>query len=184
MALVVSIVEEGNHGVMVLRKAGKIIKGNEMKGFILNIVFNLLALIIYLGTQIIIKKWTFYKNNSMLILVNGSCLLKVFELVNYTVLYFHFKKEKGEEEIIELQESIEYSNIYDLPLIIGERKWFWTVGYCGETQKKNVTGYLHMKWCPKENDSQQRGPERLFNIRDTGRSESMLKSTAGIEPDN
>ncbi|XP_049415251.1 uncharacterized protein LOC125877999 [Solanum stenotomum] len=119
MALVVSIVEEGNHGVMALRKAGKIIKGNEMKGFILNIVFNLLALIIYLGTQIIIKKWTFNKNNSMLILVNGSCLLKVFELVNYTVLYFHFKKEKGEEEIIQLQESIEYSKIYDLPLIIG-----------------------------------------------------------------
>uniref|UniRef100_M1D922 Uncharacterized protein n=1 Tax=Solanum tuberosum TaxID=4113 RepID=M1D922_SOLTU len=119
MALVVSIVEEGNHGVMALRKAGKIIKGNEMKGFILNIVFNLLALIIYLGTQIIIKKWSFNKNNSMLILVNGSCLLKVFELVNYTVLYFHCKKEKGEEEIIELQESIEYSKIYDLPLIIG-----------------------------------------------------------------
>ncbi|XP_055824471.1 uncharacterized protein LOC129893002 [Solanum dulcamara] len=89
MALVVSIVEEGNYGVKALGKAGKIIKGNEMKGFILNIVFNLLALIIFLVTQIIIKKWSVNKKNSMLILVNGSCLLKVFELVNYIVLYFH-----------------------------------------------------------------------------------------------
>nr|XP_019070330.2 uncharacterized protein LOC109120740 [Solanum lycopersicum] len=118
MALVVSIVEEGNYGVMALGKARKIIKGNEMKGFILNVVFNLLALVIFWGTQIIIKKWSVNKKNSMLILVNGSCLLKVFELVNYTVLYFHCKKEKGEEEVIELQESIEYSKIYNLPLII------------------------------------------------------------------
>ncbi|KAK6783669.1 hypothetical protein RDI58_017123 [Solanum bulbocastanum] len=118
MALVVSIVEEGNYGVMALGKARKIIKGNEMKGFILNILFNLLALFIFWGTQIIIKKWNVNNKNSMLILVNGSCLLKVFELVNYTVLYFHCKKEKGEEEIIELQESIEYSKIYNLPLII------------------------------------------------------------------
>ncbi|XP_015081187.2 uncharacterized protein LOC107024716 [Solanum pennellii] len=120
MALVVSIVEEGNYGVMALGKARKIIKGNEMKGFILNIVFNLLALIIFWGTQIIIKKWSVNKKNSMFILVSGSCLLKVFELVNYTVLYFNCKKEKGEEEVVELQESIEYSKIYNLPLIIDD----------------------------------------------------------------
>ncbi|XP_049414839.1 uncharacterized protein LOC125877654 [Solanum stenotomum] len=118
MALVVSIIEEGTYGVMALGKARKIIKGNEMKGFILNVVFNLLALIIFWGTQIIIKKWNVNKKNSMLILVNGSCLLKVFELVNYTVLYVHCKKEKGDEEVIELQESIEYSKIYNLPLTI------------------------------------------------------------------
>ncbi|KAK4712915.1 hypothetical protein R3W88_018822 [Solanum pinnatisectum] len=118
MALVVSIVEEGNYGVMALGKARKIIKGNEMKGFILNILFNLLALFIFWGTQIIIKKCNVNNKNSMLILVNGSCLLKVFELVNYTVLYFHCKKEKEEEEITELQESIEYSKIYNLQLII------------------------------------------------------------------
>ncbi|XP_060171045.1 uncharacterized protein LOC132602038 [Lycium barbarum] len=121
LALVVSIVEEGYYGVMALGKAGKIIKGNEMKGFILNIVFNLLALIIFVGTRIVKdEKWIVNKNISMLILVNGSCLLKVFELVNYTVLYFHCKKRKGEEEIIELQGSIDYSKISNFPLIIDD----------------------------------------------------------------
>ncbi|KAM3269867.1 hypothetical protein P3S67_029773 [Capsicum chacoense] len=69
-------------------------------------------------SKAIIEKWNINQKNSMLILVNGSCLLKVFELVNYTIFYFHCKNGKGEEEIIELQESIEYSKISNLPLII------------------------------------------------------------------
>ncbi|KAM3336859.1 hypothetical protein P3S68_032559 [Capsicum galapagoense] len=69
-------------------------------------------------SKAIIEKWNINQKNSMLILVNGSCLLKVFELVNYTSFYFHCKNGKGEEEIIELQESIEYSKISNLPLII------------------------------------------------------------------
>ncbi|CAN4084319.1 unnamed protein product [Withania somnifera] len=122
MALVVSIVEEDYYGVMALGKSGKIIKGNEMKGFILNILFNLLALIIFQGSRVVKEKWSLNEKYSMLILVNGSCLLKVFELLNYTVLYFHCKKEKGEEEeeeeIIELRRSIDYSKISNLSLMI------------------------------------------------------------------
>ncbi|XP_059290037.1 uncharacterized protein LOC132043575 [Lycium ferocissimum] len=75
-----------------------------------------------LGFQRIVKdeKRIVNKNISMLILVNGSCLLKVFELVNYTVLYFRCKKRKGGQEIIELQGSIDYSKISNFPLIIDD----------------------------------------------------------------
>nr|XP_016470361.1 PREDICTED: uncharacterized protein LOC107792639 [Nicotiana tabacum] len=111
LALVVSAVEEGCYGIMALGKAGKIIKGNEMKGFILNILFNLLALMIFQGTQIV------HNMIIMLILVNVCCLWKVFQLVAYTVLYIDCKKNQG-DEIIEFQGSIDYSKISNLPLII------------------------------------------------------------------
>ncbi|OIT28476.1 hypothetical protein A4A49_59613, partial [Nicotiana attenuata] len=104
LALVVSTVEEGCYGIIALGKAGKIIKGNEMKGFILNSLFNLLALMIFQATLIV------HNMIIMLIMVNACCLLKVFQLVAYTVLYFDCKKNQG-DEIIELQRSIDYSKI-------------------------------------------------------------------------
>ncbi|CAI9782986.1 unnamed protein product [Fraxinus pennsylvanica] len=104
LAIVVSIVDEGC-GIEALGKAASLIKGKRLHGFMLNICFSLLGLILLLGCGMMPVNWT----------INGLVMVLFFTLGNffpnvaYTVLYFWCKRSCGEE--IELYRIIEYTKL-------------------------------------------------------------------------
>nr|GMD81443.1 uncharacterized protein LOC109153869 [Ipomoea batatas] len=116
LGLVVSVIEENLCGLEALGKAGKMVKGKKLHGFSMNITFGLMNLVIFQGLRIVKgEKWLFNETAYMLVMVMFSVLFNVFQLVAYTVLYFHCKKNNGEE--VELQASVEYGKLTSLPLI-------------------------------------------------------------------
>ncbi|KAL3535309.1 hypothetical protein ACH5RR_003770 [Cinchona calisaya] len=112
MALVISVIEENCYGIKALGKAEALVKGKKLDGFIINIGFNLISLILFQGFRSIIgEKWMgTHMTVFWLLLVNWSCLQMIFLLVTYTVLYFHCKKHHGEEVEL-LQGSFSYSKL-------------------------------------------------------------------------
>ncbi|CAI9754751.1 unnamed protein product [Fraxinus pennsylvanica] len=59
MAIVVTVNEEEIYGMKAMGKPAKIVKGNRVNGFVLNILLNLVSLVIYLGNSKMIEgnKW-------------------------------------------------------------------------------------------------------------------------------
>ncbi|KAI3771972.1 hypothetical protein L6452_03145 [Arctium lappa] len=119
MSLVISVLEECS-GIEALGKAGKLVKGKKLEGFSLNLMFNLLA---YVFFHVLLNRSAVIQSELTqalfrFFLMSCICLIVVFELQAYTVLYFECKKSHGEE--IELQGSVEYSKIPNAPLVIGE----------------------------------------------------------------
>ncbi|XP_022866057.1 uncharacterized protein LOC111385860 [Olea europaea var. sylvestris] len=104
LAIVVCVVDKGC-GIEALGKAAALIKGKRLHGFMLNLCFNPLCLILFLNCGMMPENWT----------INGLIVMGVFFLgiffpkVAYTVLYFRCKKSYGEE--IELYRSMEYSKL-------------------------------------------------------------------------
>ncbi|KAL7137996.1 hypothetical protein ABFS83_10G132600 [Erythranthe nasuta] len=124
MSLVVSVVDQENCGVGALGKSAAIMKGQKMTAFVLNVVLNLVNLGVYLGSKMIRVKgggkyWIFdEKIISGLILVNGSCLVRIFTFVIYTVLYFRGKE--GNDQEIELEwNNVDYAKLDISPLVLG-----------------------------------------------------------------
>ncbi|KAI3444081.1 hypothetical protein Pfo_000746 [Paulownia fortunei] len=118
MSLVVSVVDQESCGIEALGKSAEIMKGQKMNGFLLNIVFNLVSLGVYLGSKMIRgeKYWISDEKISGLFLVNCSCLVKILTFVAYTVLYFRGKESRGQE--IELHWSnVEYAKLGVTPLV-------------------------------------------------------------------
>ncbi|KAL2537258.1 uncharacterized protein Fot_18649 [Forsythia ovata] len=92
-------------------KAATVIKGKRLHGFMLNIFFNLLGLIVVQGYRIILgEKGLLNLTIYGLFMMVFSSLGNLFLSVAYTVLYFQCKKIHGEE--IELYRSIEYTKLY------------------------------------------------------------------------
>ncbi|XP_024968546.1 uncharacterized protein LOC112508001 [Cynara cardunculus var. scolymus] len=119
MSSVISVLEECS-GIEALGKAGKLVKGNKLEGFSLNLMFNLLAYAFY---HVLSKRSAGIRTELtqaflQFFLMSCICLLVVLELQAYAVFYFECKKSHGEE--IELQGSVEYSKISNMPLVIGE----------------------------------------------------------------
>ncbi|XP_018622118.1 uncharacterized protein [Nicotiana tomentosiformis] len=111
LALIISVVEENYYGIKAIAKAGSLIKGKRLHGFILNVLFSIVSLLLYksylkmnLGAKGVINQTLV-----SLFLVNFSSLVSFLCLVAYTVLYFHCKKNHGEE--VELQWNFEYSKV-------------------------------------------------------------------------
>lgn len=101
LALVVSLMEENNYGILGLGRAGVLIsrtEGKKVQGFILNLFFYVLSLIFSMGFIAIImgKNQTAFWIFTLVL----SCLINMFRLVTYTVLYFHCKKQSDAEEIL------------------------------------------------------------------------------------
>lgn len=118
LAIVVSVLEEKS-GIEALGKAGQIVKGLKLKGFLLKLFFGALycALLILLrmtnerqsvGTKLCV----------FLLFVNSICFLKMFSLIAYTVFYHECMKMHG-EEVSEIQGTMEYTETgsTDTPLI-------------------------------------------------------------------
>ncbi|KAJ9548554.1 hypothetical protein OSB04_021097 [Centaurea solstitialis] len=119
MSLVISVLEECS-GIEALGKAGKLVKGNKLEGFSLNLMFNLIA---YVFFDVLLKRSTLIQSELTqafvrFFLMSCICLIVVFELQAYTVFYFECKKSHGDE--IELQGSVEYSKLSNVPFVIGE----------------------------------------------------------------
>lgn len=104
LAIVVSVVEEGCNGMVAMGKASELVKGQRLKGYMLNLSFSLISLIMYLAIyQVIIRvKWPALSEICGLSVVGFSFLLKMLQVVAYTVFYFHCKKQHGEEPEIDI----------------------------------------------------------------------------------
>ena len=82
-------------------------------GFFLNIVFGILSFVMIPGFGLVMylmfnsKQLTTIKLSIDLLLVNFFGLIKMFELMAYTVLYYECKNNKGKKEI----ESLKYTKI-------------------------------------------------------------------------
>ncbi|WMV36458.1 hypothetical protein MTR67_029843 [Solanum verrucosum] len=112
LALVISVIEEDCYGIKAIEKAGRLIKGNRLKGFMLNILFSIISSLLYLCYLKINKpnKGVINQILMSIFLVIISSLFNLLLLVAYTVLYSHCKKNHGEEEV-ELDGSFEYSKV-------------------------------------------------------------------------
>ncbi|KAL0345985.1 UNVERIFIED_CONTAM: hypothetical protein Sradi_4429800 [Sesamum radiatum] len=107
LAVVVSVVEEGCYGMEALGKSAALVKGQRVPGFLLNVSFNIVILVIHEAYKMILGQKGFM-NTTMyaLFLVSFTSFAKIFIVVAYTVLYFHCKKHHGEE--MELHGSFSY----------------------------------------------------------------------------
>ncbi|KAL3532918.1 hypothetical protein ACH5RR_006439 [Cinchona calisaya] len=99
LGIVISVIEEDFLGMEALKKAGKLIKGKMVQGYILNFIFVVLPVVLSIQGFRIIRdhKWLLNETIFVLFLVNFSCLLRFLHFVAYTVLYFQCKKNHGEE---------------------------------------------------------------------------------------
>ncbi|KAG8372505.1 hypothetical protein BUALT_Bualt12G0073100 [Buddleja alternifolia] len=111
LGLVVSVVGEESCGIEALGKSAKIIKGQKVNGFLLNIVLNLVSLGVYLGSKMITSE-----KICGLFLVNCSCLVKILTFVAYTVLYFWAKESHGQEIELNLS-NVEYGKLPTTPFV-------------------------------------------------------------------
>ncbi|CAI9098672.1 OLC1v1035357C1 [Oldenlandia corymbosa var. corymbosa] len=93
LSIVVSVIEENTYGLEALGKASGLIKGKRAQGFILSAAFVVLSVIMFQGFRII-RGHNWLKNDVLfgLFSVNLSFMIKLFEFVGYTILYFHCKK--------------------------------------------------------------------------------------------
>ncbi|XP_021825388.1 uncharacterized protein LOC110766378 [Prunus avium] len=116
LALVVSVLEE-NCGIEALGKAGQLIKGLKIRGFFLNLLFGAVSLPVFYGVHKF-GKTVMSSNAAMipLLLLNSiSCLIGMFKLMAYTVLYHDCKATHGEE--LEMKGGTEYTKVAFTPLI-------------------------------------------------------------------
>ncbi|XP_073047677.1 uncharacterized protein [Primulina eburnea] len=104
LAIVVSVVEDGCYGMVAMGKASELVKGQRLKGYMLTLPFFLLSLIMSVICQVIyrVKGPSNEVIYGLLIIVGFSCLLKILQVVAYTVFYFHCKKLHGEEPEIDI----------------------------------------------------------------------------------
>ncbi|KAK6151484.1 hypothetical protein DH2020_014119 [Rehmannia glutinosa] len=110
LAIVVSVVEESCYGIEALGKAGALVKGKRLIGFLLNVCFVLVTLIVFLGYMIILgKKWLGNPIIYGLLVLIFLSLVKILRAVAYAVLYFRCKVHHGEE--VELHGGVEYSKL-------------------------------------------------------------------------
>lgn len=110
LAFVVSLTEENNYGILGLGRAGVLItrtEGKKVQGFILNLFFYVLSSILSAGFVAVFGKKVIMGKNQTAFWIYTlvfSCLINMFRLVTYTVLYFHCKKQGGDEEaLLELE---------------------------------------------------------------------------------
>lgn len=103
LAIVVSVVEEGCYGMVAMGKASELAKGQRLKGYMLTLFFFLLNLIIAL-VYLKISGSTIPSSSIVygLVLEILSPLVSIYQMVAYTVLYLHCKKQHGEEAEIDI----------------------------------------------------------------------------------
>ncbi|XP_028782703.1 uncharacterized protein LOC114738810 [Neltuma alba] len=118
MSVVISVLEEKS-GLEAIGKASQILKGLKGQGFLLNLVYTVIALIVqiwwFLETK---KKGTYNSLFLALILVNVTCLTKMSQMMAFTVFYHMCKFNHGEE--VELQGNLEYTKLPIEPMIGAE----------------------------------------------------------------
>ncbi|CAI9298210.1 unnamed protein product [Lactuca saligna] len=114
LSMVVSVLEECS-GIEALGRAGRLVKGMKLQGFLLNLLLNLLSYVIFhFLSKMMMVKQPLTQAILVFFLVGFMCSITMFTFQAYTVLYFECKMNHGEE--IELHGSVEYSKIPRVPL--------------------------------------------------------------------
>ncbi|KAL7587043.1 uncharacterized protein LOC111894826 [Lactuca sativa] len=115
LSMVVSVLEECS-GIEALGRAGRLVKGMKLQGFLLNLLLNLLSYVFFhfLSKMMMVKQPALTQAILLFFLMGFICSITMFTFQAYTVLYFECKKNHGEE--IELHGSVEYSKIPRVPL--------------------------------------------------------------------
>ncbi|KAL8468838.1 hypothetical protein ACS0TY_031876 [Phlomoides rotata] len=108
ISIVVSVVEESCYGLEALGKGAALVKGKRLHGFLLNVFFNLVFLILFQGYKTILGK-NLSPSVSLMLLTAAIPLVKIVQMVAYTVFYFQCKELHGEE--IELPGSVHYTKL-------------------------------------------------------------------------
>lgn len=108
LSIVVSVVEERCYGLEALGKGAALVKGKRLQGFLLNVFFNLVFFIAFHGYKMILRKHP-SPTASLMVLTSVISLVKIFQMVAYTVFYFQCKELHGEE--IELPGSVHYTKL-------------------------------------------------------------------------
>lgn len=109
LSLVVSVMEE-RCGIDALGKAGQLVKGFEIRGFLLNLLFAVLFSAVIQGSRLIkVEQSEVIRLLIVLLVSNSVWLLKMFQLMAFTVFYYECKKNSGEET--EIEGGLEYTKI-------------------------------------------------------------------------
>ncbi|KAL9154678.1 hypothetical protein ABFS82_10G131900 [Erythranthe guttata] len=115
LSVVISIVEVSSR-MEALEKAEKLVEGGQrLHGFMLNLFFNLVALILILPAsyyyidKLSVNKFAIYYG---LFFLNFVSLLNIFVFTAYTVFYYWCKKHHGEEEEEKEEDiNVQYSQL-------------------------------------------------------------------------
>ena len=107
LAFVVSVLEE-KCGIDALGRAAVLAKGFKLSGFFLNIVFGIPSLVVIPGFRLAnSEKSTTIRLSVVLVMLNCLWLIRMFELMAFTVFYYECKNNHGEKEI----GSLEYTKL-------------------------------------------------------------------------
>lgn len=114
LGLVISVIEENCYGFEALGKAGQLVKGKKLDGFMLNFLLALFSGIVFVYVYWIFKgglKRELSRMLMVLFLIFTSSLITMFQFMAYTVLYFKCKKYHGEEVELQGGGGIKYSKL-------------------------------------------------------------------------
>lgn len=93
LGLIISIIEDDCYGLVALSKAGELIRGRKVQGFLLMLFLTVIALVLYACTG-----YLFVASSAFdLLAVSLLCLVNFFAFVVYTVFYYECKKTHGEK---------------------------------------------------------------------------------------
>ena len=107
LAFVVSVLEE-KCGIDALGRAAVLAKGFKLSGFFLIIVFGIPSLVVIPGFRLAnSEKSTTIRLSVVLVMLNCLWLIRMFELMAFTVFYYECKNNHGEKEI----GSLEYTKL-------------------------------------------------------------------------
>lgn len=111
LGLVVSILEEDKSGLEALAKAGRLVKGKKVHGFVLSLVIVALSILMSQVARLVSVRQSNGASIAIgLVMLNSLWSVRMFGLMAYTVFYYECKKFHGEESN-ELMVSLEYSKI-------------------------------------------------------------------------
>ncbi|KAJ8617222.1 hypothetical protein MRB53_013408 [Persea americana] len=94
LGLIIAIIEDDCYGLVALSKAGELIRGRKVQGFVLMLFLTVIALALYVWTDYLTPVASSAFN---LLAVIQFCLVKLFAFVVYTVFYYECKKTHGEK---------------------------------------------------------------------------------------
>ncbi|KDP34247.1 hypothetical protein JCGZ_07818 [Jatropha curcas] len=121
LAIVVSVAEQ-IRGLEALGKAAQIVEGMKRQGFLLNLVFTILSLIMAQGTRLISSRKSFVLAIILaLVIINVASLVRMYCLAAFTVFYYRCKKTHGEN--VELEGIVspnEYRKIPTTALLVSD----------------------------------------------------------------
>lgn len=108
VSMVVAVVEEDCCGMGALGKAAALVKGRRLHGFLLNVCYGLVFLIVFMCYA-----YSQTRVAATLVIATAvSCLVKISMFVSYTVFYLRCKMQHGENrDQVQLRPTLGYTKL-------------------------------------------------------------------------